>query len=65
MSLYGHLKTRKLVTQSLHDYLVDIQSTCDSLASCGHPIDEMQQISIILDEVKGHFNNMVYMIHAS
>lgn len=65
MSLFGRLKARKLITGHVHDYPADIQSTCDSHASCGHPIDEMRQISIILDGVNGQFDNVVSIIHAS
>lgn len=53
MSLYECLKVHTLMTQSVCDCLVDLQSTCDNLASSGHHIDEMQQISIILNGVKG------------
>lgn len=65
MSLFGILKPRKMITQPIRDYLADIQSTCDRLASCGQPIDEMQQITIILYGVKGQFDNVVLVIHAS
>lgn len=65
MSLYGRLNTHKLVAQSLREYLIDIQYTCDSLAICGHPINERQQIPIILDGVTSQFDNVVSVIHAS
>lgn len=48
----------------MSEYLKDIKTTCDSLASCGYPIEEMRQISIILNGVKGQFDNVVIVIHA-
>lgn len=51
MSLYGRLKVHKLLHKSMRDYLIEIQLTCDSLASCGGPVKEMQQITIILNGV--------------
>lgn len=41
MHLYDRLKAIKLVHQSMRDYLTEIQTTCDNLASCGHLIEEM------------------------
>lgn len=38
--------------KSMSVYVDDIQSTCDSLASCGHVIEHMQHVSIILNGVK-------------
>lgn len=49
----------------MREYLTEIQLVCDSLAGCGHPIEEMQQISIILNGVKGQYDNVVSVIHAS
>lgn len=63
--LYDLLKPCKLVYQSMCDYLTEIQTTCDSLANYGHPIKEMQQISIILNGVKGQFDNIIVVIHVS
>lgn len=65
MDMYDILKVIKLVQQSTREYLTEIQITCDSLASCEHPIKEIQQISIILNEVKGQFNNVIVVIHTS
>lgn len=65
ISLYDCLKVCKLMTQSMRDYLTGIKSTCDDIASCGHPIDEMQPISITLNGVKGTFGSIVCVIHAS
>lgn len=65
MSLYDRLKVRKLLNLSMRDYLIEIQLTCDSLASCGHPIEDMQQISIILNGVKWQYDSVVSVIHAS
>lgn len=44
MHLYDSLKVQKVMDQSMHDYLTNIQFVCGSLASCGHPIEEMQLI---------------------
>lgn len=49
----------------MRDYLIEIQLVSDSLSGCGHPIEEMHQISIILDGVKGNYGNVVSIIHAS
>lgn len=65
MHLYDRLKDRKLVHQATHDYLTESQTTCDSLASFGYPIEAMHQISIILNGVKGQFDSVVAIIHAS
>lgn len=65
MSLYDRLKVRKLPHQLMHDYLIEIQYTCDNLASYCHPIEEIQQISIILNGVKGQYDDVVVVIHAS
>lgn len=65
MHMYGLLKTHKLVDQTMHDYLTDIQTTFDSLDNCGHPISEMQQISSVLNGVKGQFDNIIVVIYAS
>lgn len=46
------------------DYLIDIQTTCDSLASCGQTIEKLQQISIIFNGVKGQHDNVIF-IHAN
>lgn len=46
------------------EYLTDIQITCNSLFSCGHPIEEMQKTSIILNGVKCQFDNVIVVIHA-
>lgn len=63
MHLYDHLKARKLIHQSMRDYLNYIQTTCDSLDLCGHPIQEMQWILIILNGVRGQFGNVISVIH--
>lgn len=63
--LYGRLKACKLVHQSMQDYLTEIQTTCDSLANSGHPISEMQQISIVLNGVKGQSDNIIDVIHTN
>lgn len=65
MSHYDQLKVYKLMNQSMHDYLIYIKSTRDCLANCGHPIEEMKQISIILNGVKGQYDNVVFVIHMS
>lgn len=65
MHLYDHLKVQKLSDQSMRDYLTNIQSVCDILASCGHPIEEMQHMSIILNGAKGQYDNVIAVIHAS
>lgn len=65
MHKYERLKARKLVHQPMRDYLTEIQTTCDSLASCGYPISQMQQISIIINIVKGQFDNIIVVIHAT
>lgn len=49
----------------MREYLTDIQLICDSPARCGHPVEEMQQISIILNGVKGQYDRVVSVIHAS
>lgn len=49
----------------MRDYLTQIQTTCDSLDSCGHAIEEMQQIPIILNGVNGQFYIVVAVIHSS
>lgn len=59
MHLYDQLKARKLVHQSIREYLTYIQTTCDSLVSCGHPIYEMEQIFTILNGVKCLFDNVI------
>lgn len=33
--------------------------------SCGHLIEEMQQISIILNGVKGQYDSIISVIHVS
>lgn len=48
----------------MRDYLTEIQHTCNSRASCGHPIEEMEHILIILKGVKGQYNAVVYFIHS-
>lgn len=65
MNLYDRLNLRKLYNQFMREYLTDIQLVYDSLAGCGHPIEEMQHISIILNGVKGQFDNVVFVIHFS
>lgn len=49
----------------MREYLAEIQLICDSLAGCAHPIVEMQQISIILNGVKGQYDSIISVIHAS
>lgn len=44
--------------------LTEIQTICDSLASCSPPIEQMQHIYIILNGVKGRFDNIIDVIHA-
>lgn len=65
MSLKDHLKLRKLTHQSMRDYLNGIQTTGDSLASYGNPIEEIQQILTILNGVNGQFDHIAAFIHAS
>lgn len=65
MNLYDRLKLCKLPHLFMRNYLTDIQSTSDSLVSCGHPIEEIQQISIILNGVKGQFDHIVVVIHTN
>lgn len=48
----------------MFDSLTEIQTTYDSLASRGHPIEEMQHTSIILNGIKGQFDNVIVVIHA-
>lgn len=47
------------------DYITTIQFACDSLASCGHLIEEMQHISIFLKGVKVQYDHVISVIHAS
>lgn len=49
----------------MREYLTEIKLVCDSLAGCGHPIEKMQQINIILNGVKGQFDNVISVIHVS
>lgn len=49
----------------MHDYLTKIKLICDSLVCCDHPIEDMQHISIIVNGLKGQYDNVVYVIHAS
>lgn len=65
MNLYDCLKVRKLFNQSMSEYLTEIQLICNRLTGCGHPIEEMQQISIILNRVKGQYDNVVSVIHVN
>lgn len=48
----------------MKEYFTKIQLVGDSLAGSGHPFEEMQQISIILNGVKGQFDNVASLIHA-
>lgn len=48
----------------MREYLTEIQ-LCDSLAGFGNPIEEMQHISIIINGVRGQYDNVVDVIHAS
>lgn len=64
MHLY-RLKAHKLVLETMHDYLTEIRTTCDSLANYGRPIEEMQQTSIIPNGLKGQYENVIVVIHAS
>lgn len=50
---------------SMRDYLTDIQTVCDSLATCGHPSEDMQQISIILNGIKGQYYSVVIVTQLS
>lgn len=65
MHLYDRLKVCRTLHQSMRDYFTTIQTACDSLANCGHPIEEMQLIYIFLNGVKGQYDNVVVVIHAS
>lgn len=49
----------------MREYLTELQLIFDSSAGCGHPIEEMQWISIILNEVKEQYDNVVSIINAS
>lgn len=49
----------------MREYLIEIQPSCDSLAGYVHPIELMQKISTIVNEVKGQYDNVVYVIHSS
>lgn len=59
------LRFGRFLKQSMRDYLTIVKSSCDNLSSFRHPIEEMQQISIVLNRVKGQFDNVIYVIHAS
>lgn len=65
MNLYDILKVRKLFHQTTRDYHVEIQFTWYSLTSCGHRTKDMQHIYNILNGVKGQYDNVVSVIHAS
>lgn len=65
MHLYDRLKSRKLIHESMHEDLNDIQTVCDILVSCEHPIEEMRHILIILNGVKDQFDNAIAVIHGS
>lgn len=67
MYLYGHIKGHKLCDQSMRDYLMEIYSTCDSLASCGHPVDKLQQVYTIFGGLASapEYGNVVAFIHAN
>lgn len=63
----GRLKVRRILHQSIRDFLTTILSARDSLANaiqCGHLIEQTQQISIILTGVKGQYDSIVFVIHA-
>lgn len=47
----------------MHDYLAEVQSTYDSLAGYGHRNEEIQHTSIILNGMKGLYDNFFYVIH--
>lgn len=49
----------------MRDYLTEMQLICDSLAGCDYPIEEMKQISIILDGVRAQYDNVASVIHAN
>lgn len=65
INLYDRFAIHILPHQSMHDYLIDMQTICDIFARSGHPFEEMQQVSIILNEDKGKFDNVVVVIHGS
>lgn len=65
MNLYDRLKVQKLFKQFMWGYITEIQLICDSLAGCGHFIEEMQHIYIILNGVKSQYINVVSIIHVS
>lgn len=49
----------------MREYLTDFQLIGDSLAGCGHPIEDMQHISNILNGVKEQYDNVDLVIYAS
>lgn len=65
MSLFNHVKVWKFIHQAVRDYLDDMQSACDNVASCDRSIDKLWLISITSNGVKGQYDNILVVIYVS
>lgn len=65
MHLHCRLRTQKHRDQSMREYLSCIQSICDGVGSCGHPVSETMHISTILSGLTSEYDNVVAVITTS
>ncbi|KAL4386437.1 hypothetical protein GQ457_09G004620 [Hibiscus cannabinus] len=65
MNLHCSLKNLRKRDQGMREYLVQIQSVCDSLAACGNPLSETMHISAILSGLPSEYEPVVAVITSS
>ncbi|GMI89537.1 hypothetical protein HRI_002623000 [Hibiscus trionum] len=65
MHLHCSLKSLRKRDQSMKEYLAQIQSICDSLAACSHPLSDTMHISAILSGLPPEYELVVAVITSS